>query len=57
MFFPVVDVDRHPDLSSSVMLVQPFLNTVIHSYTFHCGRALFPYCAERLSWIAAPGTP
>ena len=30
---------------------------VIQSYTLRCGKALFPYCAESLWWISAPGIP
>jgi hypothetical protein len=29
----------------------------IHLYILHCSKALFPYCAESLQWISAPGTP
>jgi hypothetical protein len=56
MFSSVVDTDRCPDHSSSVTLVRWFLNVVIHSYVLCCSKALFPYCAESLRWICAPGT-
>jgi hypothetical protein len=51
------DEDRHPYCSSSVILTQPFLNMVNHSYKFCCCIAPFPYCAESLCWVSAPGTP
>jgi hypothetical protein len=55
MFSLVVDVDGHPDCSSSMTRVCLFSNTVIHLYTLCCSKALFPYCAGSLWWISAPG--
>jgi hypothetical protein len=53
----VVNVDGRPGISSLVTIVRPFLNIVSHSQTLYCGKALFPYCAEILRRISAPGTP
>jgi hypothetical protein len=57
VLFSVVDADGHSDLSLSLTLVQLFLNMVIHLYTLHCNKALFPYYIEIQWWISAPGTP
>jgi hypothetical protein len=53
----VVDVGGYPVRSSAVTHVKPFLNMAINSYTLYCRKALFPYYAESLRLIFAPGTP
>jgi hypothetical protein len=56
MCFSVVDVDGPSYHFSSVTLVPPFFDMVIHSYKLHCSRALLTCCADSLRWGSAPGT-
>jgi hypothetical protein len=56
MFCSVVAFHGHPDCSSSVTLVWPFMNMIIYLYTLCCGKALFPYCAGSLWQISTPDT-
>jgi hypothetical protein len=53
----VANVDGHPAHSSSMTLVRLFLNTVTDFYILQCSKPLFPYCAESLGWVSAPGMP
>lgn len=50
--FDAVDVEGRPDYSSSVTIVQPFLNVTAQLYTPRCDKALHSYCAESLQWIS-----
>jgi hypothetical protein len=43
----LADVDGHPERSTAVTLVRPFLNISIHSYTLHWGNTLSPYWANK----------
>jgi hypothetical protein len=51
VFPSVVDLDRCLDHSSSVTLIQLFLNMSVHSYTLCCGKILSLHSADSLIYF------